>query len=131
MSRCRPIHVRRATLGRRGAALLEVIVALTILTIAALSSGALASECARAVSRAREADARTRAASAFLTAVSLWTRKDLDRRLGDRPQGPWRLHIERPAPSLYVVVLSDTGSGGPAWSRARLTTSLFRPEPER
>ena len=49
-----------------------------------------------------------RDADAFMAAVSLWTRDDLDRRLGDREQGPWRLVILRPEPTLYEVALRDT-----------------------
>jgi hypothetical protein len=126
-----PDSVRHVSRTCRGAALFEVIVALTILAIAGVSSVALTAECVRAVARAREVDQRTRAASAFLTAVSLWTRHDLDRRLGERRQGPWRLRIERPVPTLYVVVLSDTAFDGRSAHAARLTTSLFRPEPDR
>lgn len=108
---------------RSGAALLEVLVALTILASAAASIVIAASERARAVERARETDASLRAASAFLDAVSLWPREDLDRRIGDRAQGSWRLRIGRPVPALYTVLLVDTATGHPL-----LSTSLFRPE---
>lgn len=108
---------------QRGAALLETIVALTILTVAGAAAVVMASESARAIQHAREADAEMRAASAFFDAVALWTREDLDRRLGERPQGPWRLRIDRPIPTLYVVVLRDTIGGAEV-----LRTSLYRPE---
>ena len=107
---------------RGGAALLEAIVAMAILGTAGIAALAMASEAARAVGRAREAEVELRAASAFLEAVALWTRDDLDRRLGDRPQGAWRLRIDRPEPMLYTIALSDTLGGG-----VLLATSLFRP----
>jgi type II secretory pathway pseudopilin PulG len=110
--------------GRAGAVLLEAIVALLILSVAGTAAVTLVSQSADAVRRAREADAEARAASDFLHAVSLWTRDDLDRRLGDRPQGDWRLRIQRPAPTLYEVVLVDSAGG-----RELLRTALFRPEP--
>ncbi|HEX6041739.1 hypothetical protein [Longimicrobium sp.] len=86
----------------------------------------LVSQSADAVRRARVADAEARDAGAFLHAVSLWTREDLDRRLGDRPQGEWRLIIQRPSPTLYEVVLTDSAA-----TYEILRTSLFRPEPVR
>lgn len=110
--------------GRAGAVLLEAIVALLILSVAGTAAVTLVGQSADAVRRAREADAEVRAAGAFLHAVSLWTHEDLDRRLGDRPQGPWRLRIQRPAPTLYEVVLVDS-----AGDRELLRTALFRPGP--
>lgn len=110
--------------GRGGAVLLEAIVALLVLSVAGTAAVTLVGQSADAVRRARQADAEAREASAFLHAVALWTREDLDRRLGDRPQGGWRLRIQRPSPTLYEVVLVD-GAGG----RELLRTALFRPEP--
>jgi type II secretory pathway pseudopilin PulG len=106
--------------------LLEAIVAIAILSVAGTAAVTVVSQSADAVRRAREADAEARGASAFLHAVSLWTREDLDRRLGDREQGPWRLMIQRPTPTLYEVVLTDS-----ARTHEILRTSLFRPEPPR
>jgi type II secretory pathway pseudopilin PulG len=110
--------------GRRGAVLLEAMVALVILSVAGTAAVTLVAQSAEAVRRAREAAEETRRADAFLHAASLWTRDDLDRRLGERPQGEWRMIVQRPDPGLYVVVLTD-GSG----ERVLLRTSLFRPEP--
>lgn len=109
---------------RAGAALLEAIVALALLATSGVAVAALGAGSSDAARRAREADARVRRASAFLEAVALWPREDLDRRLGDRTQGPWRLRIERPRPTLYLVTLADS-----APPRATvLTTALYRPE---
>jgi type II secretory pathway pseudopilin PulG len=112
-----------ASARRRGAALLEAILALAILAIAALAAVTLARQSADTVERVHAADAHLRAASAFFDAVSLWPRKDLDLRLGDRPQGPWVLHIDRPTATLYRVALYDSAGGPPL-----LETALFRPE---
>ncbi len=108
---------------RAGAALLEVLVALALLVTAGTALIALAAQSAAAVKRARDADAEMRRANAFFEVVSLWPREDLDRRLGDRAQGPWRLRIDRPAPTLYVAILSDSAS-----HRELLHTALFRPD---
>jgi hypothetical protein len=101
-----------------------VIVALVILATAGAAIVTLTAELATTIIRARVADAETRQASAFLDAVALWTREDLDRRLGERRQGPWRLRVDRPAPSLYIVTLSDGASGAEL-----LTTALHRQPP--
>lgn len=105
---------------RRGAALLEAVVALLILGTACVSATAMAAGFSRTVTKARELDASVRRASAFLDAVSLWTRADLDRRLGDRSQGPWRMRVDRPTRTLYTVVLTDSAG------TELLRTSLFR-----
>ncbi len=108
---------------RRGLVLLEVIIALTILAVGATAVVALASESLRAISRAGIAEMNMRRANALMEAVALWPREDLDRHLGDRPEGPWRLRVDRPVPTLYVVGLVDTASG-----RVLLQTSLYRAE---
>jgi type II secretory pathway pseudopilin PulG len=107
--------------GDAGAVLLEVIVALALLASAGLAAVSMAAEAAEAVSRAREAEVRTAEASRFMDAVSLWTRADLDRRLGERRQGPFILRLDRPDPELYTTALADSASG-----RVLLATSLFR-----
>lgn len=111
---------------RRGVALLEAIVALAIFATVGVAALSMAAAANRAVTTAREAEAELREASRFLEAVALWTRTDLDQRLGARRQGPWVLHIERPLPELYLIALTDTVSDA-----ALLQTSLFRPEPKR
>jgi type II secretory pathway pseudopilin PulG len=104
-----------------GAVLLEVIVAMVLLASAGLAAVSMAAEAVGAVSRAREAEVRTAQASRFMDAVSLWTRADLDRRLGDRREGPFTLRLEHPEPELYTAALADSASG-----RVLLATSLFR-----
>lgn len=107
-----------------GAGLLEVIAAIAILSVAGVTAVLAVAEAASAVRRAREADTELRDAGAFMEAVALWTREDLDQRLGDRPQGNWRLRIGRPYPTIYTVVLTDSTG-----SRVLLSTSLYRPAP--
>lgn len=109
-----------------GTALLEIIAAVTILSIAGVAAVAMSAEAMRALERSHDAEAGMIAASSFLDAVALWPREDLDRRLGARIQGPWRLYLERTHPTVYTVVLIDTLSG-----RQLLRTALFRPEPDR
>jgi hypothetical protein len=95
-----------------------------ILAVAGTSAVTLVSQSADSVRRARVADAEMREANAFFHAVALWTRDDLDRRLGEREQGRWKLIVQRPTPTLYEVVLTDS-----AVTHEILRTTLFRPEP--
>jgi hypothetical protein len=108
---------------RRGAALLEALVAVAILGTAGVAFVAIGAESAEVVRRAQAADEESRAASAFLEAVALWPREDLDRRLGSRRQGPWVLRVDRPWPALYVASLRDSSD-----RRELLRTALYRAE---
>ncbi len=107
---------------RRGAVLLEAVLALALLGVAASAGAWSAAELMRAVARSREAEHDARAAARFLTAVSLWPREDLDRHLGRSAQGPWDLLIDRASRTLYLVRLADTADG-----RVVLRTALYRP----
>jgi type II secretory pathway pseudopilin PulG len=110
--------------GRAGIVLLEALVALTILTVAGVAAAAAVRQSADTLQRAVAADRDLRTASAFLEAVALWPRLDLDRHLGDRPEGAWRLRVDRPLPTLYMVTLTDSTGG-----RTLLRTALYRPLP--
>ena len=111
---------------REGIVLLEALVALVILATAGATIVTMVAESAQAVHQVRAAEEETRTANAFLSAVSLWSGEDLDRHLGDRSQGVWMMRVDRPAPTLYVVALTDT-----ATHRELLHTSLYRPEAPR
>jgi type II secretory pathway pseudopilin PulG len=107
-------------------ALLEAMLALAILATAATALVSLTAASAAAVRQAREGETEVRAAHAFLEAVALWSRADLDRHLGDRTQHPWRLVVSRPARTLYVVVLTDSTG-----HRELVRSALYRPEAAR
>jgi type II secretory pathway pseudopilin PulG len=109
---------------RSGVVLLEALVALTIIAVAGLATVAIVQQGMDGVRRAQASEAEFRQASAFMEAIALWPRGDLDRHLGDRSEGPWRLVIDRPAPTLYLVALTDSLS-----RRELLRTALYRPEP--
>lgn len=113
-------------MNRRGAVLLETMVALAILATVASTGAWMASESLRAANHAHEQEARVRSAVRFLTAVSLWPQDDLDRHLGWSTQGPWRLRVDRPQASLYVVTVVDTLTGATV-----IRGALFRDELER
>ena len=106
---------------RRGAALLELIVSVTLLMIAGLTTTSMVLEASDTVRRAEEAEKQLRQASAFLHAVALWPSVELDQRLGIRPQGFWWLRIERPREHLYEITLVA------ADSTVLLETIVYRP----
>ena len=111
----------------RGVALLEVLVALAILggAGAALVASLAAGMRARHDISERETEIRT--ADRILTATSLLSRPDLDRRLGRHPAGEMLVEIQRPNPVLYRLSVSQS-------SRPKLdllATVVYRPEPPR
>lgn len=111
---------------RRGAALLEALVALAVLATVGSAAAWNATESLRAVVRMHERERSVRRASRLLTAVALWPRADLDRHLGTSVQGPWRMRVDRPLGTLYEVTLSDTAS-----NVVLIRTSLYREDPDR
>ena len=108
---------------RRGAVLLEALVALAVLGMVGGAAALSVSESMRAVAHVHDAEAHLRGPARFLTAVSLWPRADLDRHLGTSSQGAWRLRIDRPTTTLYEVTLTDSATG-----RVLLRTAVFRPD---
>ena len=108
---------------RHGVALLESLIAMSIVAIAGLALLSLATEAMKRTSDAQAADNESREASAFLDAVSLWTRTELEQRVGTRPQGRFALTVQRPGPSRFHLSLADS-----ARSRELLTTMLYRPD---
>ena len=113
--------IRRAGGARTGLTLIEVVVSLAILGTAGIAIMGMAHQAFVAASRAIQLDRETRAASAFLEAVTIWTRDELDQRLGRRPQGVWWLRIDRTSESVYAITLTDSAN------RALLRTALYRP----
>lgn len=107
---------------RPGVILLEVIVSLAIVAVASMTYLALARQNADAVQRSAMSEMRQRSASDFIATVTLWPTADLDRRLGDRRQGPWTLRIHRESPRLYSIVLLDS-----IGSETLLETAVLRP----
>lgn len=104
-----------------GAVLLEVIVALAILGSAGIGLALHTRQSLLATELAQRAEQRVTEASTFLTAVSLWPIEDLDRHLGNRPNGRWRLAVLRPSPELYEVSVNDSATDAPI-----VHTALYR-----
>ena len=116
---CRRIGVRA------GFVLLESLLAMAIVGIMCLGLLSVFREAAHSLTLLNDRQRQLRDADRFFTAVALWTRVDLERRLGSRQQGPYVLTISGTTPVLFDVELAD------ARTRATLlTTTLYRPEDE-
>ena len=111
--------------GERGVALLETLVALTILAAAGVSLAALAAAGARAEAAARLEERATVAANRLLTALSLLNRDELDQRIGAHPVGEFSVEIQRPEPGLYRLAVGLASEPG----GAKLVTVVYRVEP--
>lgn len=108
---------------QRGAVLLEVVAALTIFALAAVSGLSYLAQLGDAQDRVQAIERRLADQDRLLTAHTLLTRADLDRRLGVRAVGPWLVEIQRPRPTLYRIAVGDSAAFD-------LVTLVFRPGPD-
>lgn len=115
----------RAKSREAGTALLEALVALTVLVTVSATVTALAAQSLHAVGATYEADRHVRRADRFFRSVSLWSAADLDRHLGDRRQAEWWMRTDRPEAHLYRVSLR-VAEDAPEF----LWTILYRPNAE-
>ena len=109
----------------RGMALLEVLVALAILSGAGL---ALLDPVTAGLRAERESRVRERVLAVedrVLTALTLLTRTELDRRLGRHPIGELMADIQRPERTLYRIALAQQQSP----EVEDLVTVVYRREP--
>lgn len=124
----RPVSGGGRRVPRHGSALLEVIAALTVFAIAGVSLLELTVQAGRAVAGSRRAIHEIVSANAFLESVALWPRSDLDRHLGTHREGMFDLTVNRPTPTLYVVVLENRANQSTD-RRVVLETTLYRELP--
>ena len=94
----------------RGIALLEVLVALAILSGAGLALLDLVTGGLRAERDARERERVLAVEERVLTELTLLKRDELDRRLGRYPIGELVADIERPERTLYRIALAQEQS---------------------
>lgn len=91
----------------RGAVLLEVLAAVTILGAAGLALVHVATGGVRATAEAKIREQEQADADRLLTAYTLLTRTELDRRLGDRHVGPYVVNVQRPEREVYRISIAD------------------------
>ena len=94
----------------RGIALLETLVALAILSGAGLALLDLVTAGLRAERESRERERVLAVDYRILTALTLLTRAELDRRLGRHPLGELVVDVQRPERTLYRIALAQQQS---------------------
>jgi len=109
----------------RGTALLEVLVALAILSGAGLAVLDLVTGGLRAERDARERERVLAVEERVLTAFTLLKREELDRRLGRHPIGELIVEIQRPERTLYRIAVSQQESS----QVEDLVTVVYRKDP--
>jgi type II secretory pathway component PulJ len=107
-----------------GIALLEVLVALVILSTAGVALVELVGAGLQSERDARSREGTMVTEERLIVAMTLLKREDLDRRLGRHPVGEFFLHVERPERTLYRIALAEVR----APEMEDLVTVLYRPE---
>jgi prepilin-type N-terminal cleavage/methylation domain-containing protein len=94
----------------RGVALLEVLIALTIVSVTGLSVvGALHDAMiAEQVLAVREREMAR--ADQLLSAYALLDRRDLEQRIGSQVDGACLIRVQRPTATLFRVSVADTAA---------------------
>ena len=110
--------------GERGIALLEVLAAIVILSIAGLSLIELVTQGTATAATARARETEQMDEDRLLAATTLLTRNDLDIRLGSRTVGPFVMTVARPEKTLYRIAIGR----GAAPDVEDLVTVVFRAE---
>lgn len=108
---------------RRGAALLEVMIALTLLLGAGVSLVSLLGASLRSEITLRDREERYERLDRLLTAMSLLRRAELDQRIGRHQTGNLVADVQRPESALYRIEIRGDGSNG----SESLVTVVYRP----
>lgn len=123
--RCLPDRPTDRPSDRRGIALLDVLIALTILGTAGLALTSLLRQAITAQAELVKVESTMDNADRVLAALTLLGREDLDRRLGQHRIGEFVSDIQRPEPGLYRVALAEAS----APERMLLVTVVYRADP--
>jgi prepilin-type N-terminal cleavage/methylation domain-containing protein len=91
----------------RGFALLEVLIALSILGVAGTSLAFAANGALRAGAVAREREEASVRQDAVLSGLSLLTGTELDHRLGVHPVGRYVIDVARPRAGVYRIAVGE------------------------
>jgi type II secretory pathway component PulJ len=111
----------------RGVVLLEVLVAVMILSVAGLGLVSLVRTGLEEERDSRDRERLLAVEERLLAGLTLLRREDLDRRLGRHPLGEFVVDVQRPERALYRIVIA----GQRAPEVEELVTVLFRPGRER
>ena len=111
------MHSRRER--QRGAALLEVLVGLTMLAWAGASWIALMRQAHHSIAVLRSRERQFELASEELDRMTIWTRSDFLARVGGERLGAQGIRIEQVSPVLFAVTIADSATG------ASMLTTMF------
>jgi type II secretory pathway component PulJ len=111
----------------RGVALLEVLVALAVLSATGLALAELVGAGVRSEEDSRRRERALATEERVLAAIGLLRREDLDRRLGRHRVGEVVVAVERPEATLYRIALADTITP----EVEEIVTVVYRREPTR
>ena len=109
----------------RGVVLLEVLVALVVLTIAGIALMENVGAGLRAERDARDRETRLATEERLLAALTLLRRTDLDQRIGRRQIGEFVVDVQRPEGTLYRIAILQNQSP----QVEDLVTVVYRAEP--
>ncbi len=96
-------------MSRHGGVLIEVLVALAILSSAGVSTVVLLTAHARAQAHVQESEEEVVQAERLLAASALLTRAELDQRLGTRVVRGFEVAVSRPESELYRIAVARPG----------------------
>ena len=96
---------------RPGTALLEALVAVTILSISGIGMVTHVAQTIASVRSMNERDRQARAAAEELQRVLLWTQSELGARAGRTRTTCCDMDVRQLSPTLYRVALADTATG--------------------
>ena len=109
-------------LEQRGSALLEVLCALMILSVVGIAAVQGVRTAIATIIAAANAEREAEAAGRVLGALTLFTRNDLDQRLGRRTVGEFLVSIQRAEENLYRIGVAPARTP----SRELLMTVVYR-----
>lgn len=96
---------------RDGFTLIDVILGVAILTLAASGLIALLRQTMHSADQMHRRDREVRAAGSALASVAVHETPWLKQHLGESRYRVWTLRVERVSPALYHVAIADTATG--------------------
>jgi Tfp pilus assembly protein PilV len=111
--------------GRRGSALIEVLVAVVLLTTAGTALVTLLGQTSRSMRTTLESDRLTTRASEELDRFALLDRRALASLAGRSHARGWTVDVESPGQGLFAITIAESDTTG-----VLLRTTLYRPSPD-
>ena len=107
---------------RKGALLLEVMIATVILAAAGVGLIVMLSQTVATIRSGRAAESRVSRAEMMMNRVSSWQTDRIAASVGVTRIGEWDVDVTLARPSVYAIQIKDTLTGAVA-----LSTQVYRP----